>query len=449
MRLSSLRIFHIGIDDTDSADGMCTTFLTYNLVRYLSRLPGFVRLIDYPNLIRLNPNIPWKTRGNAALALHIETDLSRSKLFEICREHVDRFATSKKANAGLVLHEGEVVPQSVCDFARRALTSVLSIREAKDLIERTGMSCHGLRAQQGLVGALAAIGNQLKKDFTFELIAYRSKTQIVRKVDKSKVVRMSRMTAPATFNSYDEENDRVLIVPHGLDPVLLGIRGETPSAVRSAFRLLGPIENLLGYMIFRSNQGTGEHLEALLDLGNVRAYHSGKVVGTIQSTPKAQMGGHVFFELANEEGSITCACYEPTGKLRNSALSLIEGDLVEIGGGVRKSTSKHPKVLNVEYILPVTLADHEVLHNPKCTTCNISMSSEGRSQGFRCPKCNAKSPYQSKTRTLVPRAIIAGRVYLPDLNAHRHLSKPLQRLLLRTHGRFQNRNLIKNWISAG
>ncbi len=28
-------------------------------------------IIGYPRLIRLNPNIPWKTRGNGALCLHV------------------------------------------------------------------------------------------------------------------------------------------------------------------------------------------------------------------------------------------------------------------------------------------------------------------------------------------------------------------------------------------
>ena len=27
--------------------------------------------IDYPLLVRLNPNIPWKTRGNAAVCLRV------------------------------------------------------------------------------------------------------------------------------------------------------------------------------------------------------------------------------------------------------------------------------------------------------------------------------------------------------------------------------------------
>src|SRR2546422_8240365 len=56
---------YLGVDDTDSLRGMCTTFLATELVR---ALPG-LDLIGFPRLVRLNPNIPWKTRGNGAVCL--------------------------------------------------------------------------------------------------------------------------------------------------------------------------------------------------------------------------------------------------------------------------------------------------------------------------------------------------------------------------------------------
>ena len=65
------KIIHIGIDDTDSPKGMCTTFLSYEIVKFLEKQK--VELLDYPSLIRFNPNIPWKTRGNGAVRLTIKT----------------------------------------------------------------------------------------------------------------------------------------------------------------------------------------------------------------------------------------------------------------------------------------------------------------------------------------------------------------------------------------
>ncbi|MDH5495599.1 MAG: DNA-binding protein, partial [Candidatus Bathyarchaeota archaeon] len=60
-------VLHIGFDDTDSPRGGCTTYIAALLVEKLQKLGATFN--DYPNLIRLNPNVPWKTRGNGALCL--------------------------------------------------------------------------------------------------------------------------------------------------------------------------------------------------------------------------------------------------------------------------------------------------------------------------------------------------------------------------------------------
>jgi len=65
------KTIHIGFDDTDSPKGMCTTYLAYRLVNLLKK--EHVDFLDYPNLIRFNPNIPWKTRGNGAVGIKIST----------------------------------------------------------------------------------------------------------------------------------------------------------------------------------------------------------------------------------------------------------------------------------------------------------------------------------------------------------------------------------------
>ena len=63
-------ILHIGFDDTDSPKAMCTTYLAYKIV---NSIKNDVEFLDVPHLIRFNPNIPWKTRGNGAIALSIKT----------------------------------------------------------------------------------------------------------------------------------------------------------------------------------------------------------------------------------------------------------------------------------------------------------------------------------------------------------------------------------------
>ena len=54
-------ILHIGIDDTDSNEGMCTTYLTHIIIKQLKQ-QGIIPT-DYPRLIRLNPFARYKTRG--------------------------------------------------------------------------------------------------------------------------------------------------------------------------------------------------------------------------------------------------------------------------------------------------------------------------------------------------------------------------------------------------
>jgi tRNA(Ile2)-agmatinylcytidine synthase len=62
----------VGIDDTDSTRGGCTTYIVAVLVERLEKLGA--AFFDYPYLVRLNPNVPWKTRGNGALSLRVECE---------------------------------------------------------------------------------------------------------------------------------------------------------------------------------------------------------------------------------------------------------------------------------------------------------------------------------------------------------------------------------------
>ncbi len=69
-------MLYIGIDDTDSINGGCTTWLATEVIKELSEFD----LIGCPRLVRLNPNVPWKTRGNAAVALTLGKGLGMKKL---------------------------------------------------------------------------------------------------------------------------------------------------------------------------------------------------------------------------------------------------------------------------------------------------------------------------------------------------------------------------------
>ena len=61
-----------------------------------------------------------------------------------------------------------------------------------------------------------------------ELLSYRKKPKFgkERKISTNSVKNMQEKTFPNTFNSFDTKKGRVLITPHGPDPVFYGVRGE-------------------------------------------------------------------------------------------------------------------------------------------------------------------------------------------------------------------------------
>ncbi|MBM3897843.1 MAG: DUF1743 domain-containing protein [Thaumarchaeota archaeon] len=431
-----MHVAHIGIDDTDSERGMCTTYLATLIVERLI-IQG-ASFVDYPNLIRLNPNIPWKTRGNAAVALRLHT-ANPYQTFNIAKRLLIENSEAKKglADPGLIMHVG-TIPKDIAEFSRRALHDVVSKHEAENIIKRYNMQHYAEGSGRGLIGAVAAIGNTLPQDHTFEIIAYRDKSYSnVRKVDKDSIIRMDRDFSTYTFNNYDESTDRILICPHGPDPVLCGIRGENPAELAKALSVLKFEEPIDRYMIFRSNQGTGEHLAEPLQ--EFRAHVSGFVRGHVTDRAKTQQGGHVFFYIQNSVRKIKCACYEPAGELRKVALSLIKGDEIEVGGGVRKASKLNPAVLNIEYLKIIKLVQNKVLENPLCSNCNRRMKSEGRGKGFSCQSCTTFT--KRKTAKIIPRNIKEG-LYLPPLHSQRHLTRPLKRINIKN----SSSRMIENWF---
>ena len=72
----------IGMDDTDSPDGMCTTYLGAMLAEKLQRA-GY--RVGELRLVRLNPNVVWKTRGNAAVCLEVFGDDTKEVFGLACR----------------------------------------------------------------------------------------------------------------------------------------------------------------------------------------------------------------------------------------------------------------------------------------------------------------------------------------------------------------------------
>jgi tRNA(Ile2)-agmatinylcytidine synthase len=433
--------FHIGIDDTDSRLGGCTTYAAALLFQELVS-KGF-KPLDYPWLVRLNPNIPWKTRGNGALSLHFtleEEQLQKVKKIAIAVIERTTDLSQRSTDPAVAFLKGPV-PTPLSEFSTRALHSILSVREARHIAEVLDVKTHLLKGSRGLVGALASIGTDLCQDHTFEIIAYRTRENIGttrRRVNDNSVRLMDAMFRGLTFNNIDPETGRVLICPHGPDPVLLGIRGEDPASVAKAFNQIEIDEPVERAMIFKTNQGTDAHLSFHRKIEALRPYQSTVIAGRVSGAPRVLRGGHVIFRTDDETGSVDCAAYHTTGPVHETALQLAPGDSVTVSGGIRPRPLGK-LTLNVEKLEVTGLMDRVRLENPSCSNCGTRCESMGKGQGFRCRKCKVRLPKTSRVEKLELRKITLG-TYVPPPRAHRHLTKPASRNGIHRQAPFEIKN---------
>jgi tRNA(Ile2)-agmatinylcytidine synthase len=420
---------HIGFDDTDSTRKGCTTYIAAILVEKLQQFR--VEFIDYPNLIRLNPNVPWKTRGNGALCIRIKynrkiEDEIKETIINTVEEHAD--LEFKGTEPGIVFFKGTKIPKEVKNFSKRAITGIVSLKEALKLIRKFRAEAVGFKNGRGIIGGLAAVGEILRGDHTYEIIAYRvpEKYGLKRIVDEDSIFKMDEATKPYTFNNVDLEKKRVIITPRGPDPILFGIRGETPEIVKKAFSMVKPLEPIERWVIFRTNQGTDAHLKRVEKLSQIKPYNPVIAKGFVDSEPKIIPRRHVIFSIRDESGRVDCAAYEPTGVLRKVASKLIVGDYVEVYGGVRKPSGKNPLTINLEKIRLLKLAPKVAYQNPLCPKCGKRLKSMGKGKGFRCEKCGLKYSELRKVEVKIKRGI-RRRLYITSPRSQRHLTKPFRR----------------------
>jgi tRNA(Ile2)-agmatinylcytidine synthase len=341
----------VGLDDTDSARGYCTTYLAY---RIATDLRDECTVLPYPRLVRLNPNIPFKTRGNAAVCLQVETGEPKRAFESICAVAAEFSDEKGGANTGLVFLENQSFAKRLVPLYMDALSGLVNVHRATKFLNQHRVRFWTQGNGMGLVGATSSLAFNERYDHTYELIAYRRKENWgkPRVIEVASVRSMDAATFPHTFNNYDYQKRKVLIAPHGPDPVFAGVRGDSPRNVLLAFRMLEYDEPLDGHMIYVSNQHTEAHLANKL---NWKVYSSGWADGKVE-TIDVGPGGHVYAIIRSEGAKRLCAVYEPTGDLRRVARRLMEGDAVRVYGGVRRATSIHPKVLNVEKLDVLGLA---------------------------------------------------------------------------------------------
>ena len=394
----------LGLDDTDSPDGMCTTYLGA-LVAEALEMQGCI--IKNMRLIRLNPNVPWKTRGNAAVCIEFEGSAEIAS--QTAGRFIDKYAMFDclNTNPGFVVCETKPAP----DFYYSALRGFCTVDEAKAVLDSIGAIYKGYKNCRGLIGALAAVSAELP-DKTYEYLAYRKPDAFgtPRVFDADSFRKSAEETFPHCFDTWDFAAEKPVCIPHGEDPVLFGIRGESREWVEKAVSYLQS-EEVERFVIWETNQGTDAHI-----LSPTSGFEEGRSYvfdGVVTSAPKTQRGGHVSFSV----GGVVCYAFEPTKSFRNIVRELIEGDCLTVFGSFQKG------VIHVEKFCLRTAAKKEVRASPRGPVCGGRMTSAGKGKGYKCRECSGRI----RDTEAASRGIAEGWYEVPP-DARRHLSKPVCRI---------------------
>lgn len=433
----------LGVDDTDSLSGGCTTHVAVQLALRLRERSGLA-LLGHPRLVRLNPTNPWKTRGNAALCLHLGLPRGESvKLGEWGGEPVQAFPDGEevppseavldeawdtvldltwredgRTNPGLVLATNP--PPS--EWYEEALHTLVDVDSAEARLTAESVLHRAEGSHRGLVGASAAIAWPMERS-TWELMAYREGDRwgTSRHIDPEPVRKLEG-DFPGTFDSFDTDTGDMTMVPSSPCPVLFGIRGTDNEELVNALGTMAG-EAPAGWVIYLTNQATDDHLSSRT-IPEVRPYESVAVRGIVASVPRTIKGGHVLFDMSGGGHHLAVAAYEPTKGFRHTVRDLRPGDMVVACGSIRSE----PRTLNLEKFKLVSLGSSEELvkvGNPKCPRCGKGMKSVGTGAGFRCARCGTRAGSEDARTESRQRDIPVGWCEVPT-GARRHLARPLK-----------------------
>ncbi|MGQ3413591.1 TiaS agmantine-binding domain-containing protein [Natrinema sp. LN54] len=421
----------VGIDDTDSRErGMCTTYVAATIAERLRREGAAIeRLL----LVRLNPAVEYKTRGNAALAIHTDCDPDRAEA--VARERLESLAETadERTHPGLVVAdhatEAGAIPDDIERFAWSAIRDHLEPADAAAAIERHGYRSWHAGNGRGRIGALAAVGAWAAlEEWTHEYISYRESERwgTAREVDHETVFAAAERGYPAVWDTVDRGEDETVCVPHTPGPILHGIRGDERAAVRAVAERIES-EPVAASQLFLTNQGTDVHLRdgSIATVEDGRAY---RLEGRVASEPETRRGGHVFVDLEssgptgggdgeNAPERLTCAAFEPTKRFRDRVRALCVGDRITACGEVASGTLKLEKFAVRDLVRTERVT-------PTCSDCGRTMKSAGRNQGYRCRDCGTGTA--GKAERPLERDLEEGWYEVPPC-ARRHVAKPLVR----------------------
>ncbi len=426
----------LAIDDTDSPEGGCTT---HTLFHALLAVPELAPR-SLPRLVRLNPNVPWKTRGNGAVAVSLGVPRGpQARIGELRGREILVFPEAPPAAPTPELLDAvweavrraaqpdsepavALLPGSAPSWwYHAAVQTIVEPADAEAALAAEGALFEAAGSQRGLVGCLAAAAWP-GPPASYEMLAYRAPDRwgTPRAVQPGPLAALDAWGA--TFHTIDPDVDRLCCVPATPDPVLCGLRGRDPDRLRDAAiaalaRAAG--EPIDAWLLWASNQASGDHVVAvtsLLDAPEAATVHAS---ATVAGLPDTREGGHVFVAMEDASGiAFDAAAFEPTGRFRDIVRGLRPGDAVEVVGAWASG------VVRLEKLHLVAAAEHPLkLANPSCEACVRSMKSRGAGAGYRCPSCGATAPEAAATHEPEQRLVAPGWHEVP-VRARRHLHRP-------------------------
>ncbi len=421
----------VAIDDTDSMDKMCTTYIISEII---SRKK--YDIIGNPELVRLNPNIKYKTRGNGALNINLgrgsgrrrligkigdeliysyeklESEPDINEVMDFVSSIVDDYYVKDDArtNPGIVIAEKDI-PE---ELYHMALKDDISIEYIENYLKDRGIY-RKIGTGHGIIGAAASLAWKHEK-ITYELLDYRYPEYIhIDNTTKMRIASIPEMYK-STFNNIDIKNNYAAIFPKPKTPVIFGVRGVDDNDLFEIYNKIKENYNIDDerFVIYRTNQGTDDHIifnpNFIMDLGSYA------LTGIIDSYPFTIEGGHTFVEMQYRMERLTLAAFEPTKEFRNIIRKLIPGDVVTAYGSYINGTLKLEKINIIE------LAKNYKYEAPECPVCHVKTKSRGRLD-YRCPVC--KRRYKNPSISEIKRELVTGFYEVPVM-ARRHLSMPVK-----------------------
>jgi len=370
-----------------------------------------IQLVDFPYLVRLNPNIPWKTRGNASIAIRIQSNREIEEILDIVWnksiEYTEKISKSKEYNR----KPGVAITKSHIDewFYKKAVKDIIPLNLAQQYAKKHDIL---IRGDRGIIGGIAAISFK-PREFTYELITYRPSDEWnknKREIDPQSVIKYEEQFFPYVFANFDYIKNKVLIAPHGNDPVLYGIRGVNIESLLKGLEIINTKDKIEMAMLFKTNQATDAHI-----LPNSHYfYQTTEITANVESV-EIKEGGDVLIKL---DENLVVIVYKETGELNAAAKFLQKGDLIKVVGAIKPSVL-YGKIIEAERIEILELFSIEK-RNPKCPKCGGPTESLGRNKGYRCKKCGYR--FFGEKETLQKERQLSLGIY--QTRYYRHLTKP-------------------------